>query len=81
MTKYQKLFDELVKTINEYESDTFSASGSEITISEAIQIADNLVCHKIQGMIDTHTLDGVMIDEELDTIREEESLKKDRATN
>lgn len=70
MTNYQKKFDELVQTIHQYESDTFSSSGSKLTISEAIQISDNFVCHRIQGLIDNHMMDGAMIDEELEIIRE-----------
>jgi len=60
----------LVETIKEYESDTFSASRSKLKASEALKIASSLVCHKIQGLIDGHTLDGLIIDEELWIIRE-----------
>jgi hypothetical protein len=70
IVEYTRKFDELVKSIMEYESDTFSAERSEITLDEAIEIADKFVCHKIQGLIDTHTMDGVMIDEELAEIRD-----------
>ena len=64
-----KKFLELVETIRTYESDTFSAEASKLTRSEALKIASNLVCHKIQGMIETHTMDGDIISQELEIIR------------
>lgn len=60
-TIIEKQIAELVKTIKEYESDTFSASGSEITDEEATRIAYGLVSKGIQDFIDLETLDGVII--------------------
>jgi hypothetical protein len=65
----QGLFSELVKTIAEYESDTFSSEASEITQAEAEQVAFELVRRDIQARIDTDTMDGVDISEELEEIR------------
>lgn len=62
-------YKELVQTIHEYESDTFSASGFELKKSEAEKIASILICSAIQSLIDTDTMDGVMLDETLFEIR------------
>lgn len=62
-------FNILVEYIEEYESDTFSASGSQITHEEATRIADTL----IQMWMDRH-IDGVILDELLDDIRPSDIL-------
>jgi len=56
--------DRLQKTIAEYESDTFSAEGSEITADEALFIAEELIT-----MWAEHHLDGVIITEFLEEKR------------
>lgn len=55
----------LAQYIKEYESDTFTAEGSEITDDEALRVARRI----IQWTVDNR-LDGVMIDEFLSDIRE-----------
>lgn len=60
---------ELCEEIRKYESDTFSASSSRIKRSEAKQIADILVVEAIQALIDTDTMDGCRLSEELENIR------------
>lgn len=56
----------LVEYIKEYESDTFSASGWEITDAEAVRVARRL----IQWFIDNR-LDGVLIADIMDDLRPE----------
>lgn len=63
--KVEELFD----SIKSYESDTFSASGSEITDGEVATVTLNLVQEAVQALIDTDTLDGVRLSEELENIR------------
>ena len=63
-TKYGLGFGQFVDMIREYESDTFSAEGSEITPTEAQQVAYRL----INGWAEEH-LDGVSIDHILYDIR------------
>lgn len=58
--------ERLQKTIAEYESDTFSAEGSNITPDEALKVASELV-----AMWTERNLDGVIITEMLDDVREE----------
>lgn len=62
-------YKELVETIAEYESDTFSASGFELKKSEAKELASILICSVIQSLIDTETMDGILLDETLFAIR------------
>lgn len=62
-------FYELVKEIVEYESDTFSASSSEITTEEADKVAHELVANWKMNY-----LDGVQIDTFLDKIRGNENV-------
>lgn len=69
-TNYIEKYMELVKSIQEYESDTFSATASKLTKKEANHIANLLVCHAIQDLIDTDTMDGVRLSEELEDLRE-----------
>lgn len=63
-------FGELVDEIAKYESDTFSASQSKLKRSEAFRIAEKMVLEDIQARIDTDTMDGCMISEELENIRD-----------
>lgn len=63
---------ELLATVAEYESDTFSASASKLTEEEADTITIALISHALQRLIDTDTLDGVRLSEELENIREDE---------
>ncbi len=60
----------LAKSIKTYESDTFSASGSKITKWESEQIAETLVVRAIQQMINTDTMDGCDITDELISLRD-----------
>lgn len=70
--------EELLKTVQEYESDTFSATGSELTEEEAIIITVALIEHATQQLIDTDTLDGVRLAEELENIRECIACREDK---
>ena len=63
---------ELLDTVKQYESDTFSASASGLTDDEAFTITAELINHALQQLIDTDTLDGVRLAEELDNIRPDE---------
>lgn len=58
--------ERLQKNIAEYESDTFSAEGSNITADEALKVANELVT-----MWAERNLDGDLITEMLNDIREE----------
>lgn len=60
----------LVKTIREYESDTFSATATKLKKREAEQIAAALASRAIQELIDGETLDGITLSEELEMINE-----------
>ncbi len=66
-----KKWNELVDEILNYESDTFSSEGSELTVPEAEKIALAFILRDMQRRIDTDTMDGNMITEELETIRPE----------
>jgi len=57
----------LIQTILEYESDTFSAAGSNISEEEAEKVAESI----INGWIENN-LDGVIISSALDEIRGED---------
>lgn len=59
-------YDKFVKYIKEYESDTFSAEGSQITDKEA-----NLVAEKFLASCVDNRMDGVTIDVYLDAIRDD----------
>lgn len=71
--KYQKEFEvkfnELLNIIAEYESDTFSAIGSRLTIEEAEEVAYKLLIPSINRLIEGDTMDGLMITEVLEEIR------------
>lgn len=71
LNKISKKAYALFDTIKEYESDTFSAEGSELTEEEAEAITVTLINRALQSMIDTETLDGVTIDEMLSDMRED----------
>lgn len=64
--------EELHKSVKEYESDTFSASASELTDAEALTITANIIKWQLQRLIDTETMDGVLLSEELENIRPDE---------
>ena len=57
--------EQFAEIISEYESDTFSAVGSEITPAEAREVAEVLLA----VWVDEH-LDGVRIDAVLDGLRD-----------
>ncbi len=54
----------LRQAILDYESDTFSASGSQITVLEAEKVADEIIANWIDKY-----LDGVTINVFLDKVR------------
>lgn len=58
-------FNKFVKTIQEYESDTFSAQRTKITKEEATEIAENI----LEALIDAY-MDGGMITQHLMDIRD-----------
>lgn len=60
----------MVNEIMEYESDTFSASGSKLKRTEAVKIAEAFTLEDMQARIDTDTMDGEMITNVLEEIRE-----------
>jgi hypothetical protein len=62
--KTLKPFERLVDFIEHYESDTFSASGSDITHHEAELVAERLIMDLIENEID-----GVQISADLFDIR------------
>jgi len=64
-----KQFNWLVDEILNYESDTFSASGEELTPAEAEKIALSIVYQDMEARREMRTMDGGMIAEELETIR------------
>lgn len=64
-----KVFNILVDEILAYESDTFSAQSSEITIEEAEKVAFRFVMRDIERRFATETMDGSMIDNVLYEIR------------
>jgi hypothetical protein len=57
----KRLADEIMK----YESDTFSASGSEITLEEAEELSQMIITDWIENQ-----LDGITISDALSTLRE-----------
>lgn len=63
-------FCELIKTVREYESDTFSAEESKLTDAEALKITQSLVLRALDSLIELDELDGVIISEELENIRD-----------
>lgn len=65
-----KRFEELVDTIEQYESDTFSAESSRLTREEAETIALEFVLRDLDKRIRCETMDGDMITEQLAIIRE-----------
>jgi hypothetical protein len=66
----QDLFEELIETIYEYESTSFSARHSELTYEEAEDIANTLLKCAIMDMINLKVLDGTRITAELEELRE-----------
>lgn len=64
MMHFEQVFESIVDEVMEYESDTFSSVGSEITRAEARQV----VCQIIKSLWDER-IDGVLIDFTLDKIR------------
>ena len=62
---------ELHETVKEYESDTFSASASQLTEDEVIDITASLISSSIRALIDCDTLDGIRLTSELEYIREQ----------
>ncbi len=63
-------YHELIDVVREYESDTFSASGSKLKRGEAKKIAEKLVVEDIQSRIDMERMDGLDITDLLEEIRE-----------
>ncbi len=68
-----KDFNQFVDTILNYESDTFSASSSDLTPSEAEQIALAFILEDMRARNTTQTMDGGMISEQLQQMRESNS--------
>ena len=66
---YRK-FNELVDTILNYESDTFSSERSDLTPSEAEKIAITFILRDIERRNNTETMDGDMITETLSDLRD-----------
>lgn len=62
-------FNELVRLIKTYESDTFSASILGLTDKQAIAIASRLVVDDLQSRIDCNTLDGLDLDEKYSLVK------------
>lgn len=65
-----RMYNELLREVREYESDTFSASGEMLTSAEAVEITDRLICSAIEDLVEMETLDGVRMSELLELIRE-----------
>lgn len=61
---------ELLKTVREYESDTFSAQGEELTNDEAVAITIELIGFAIRQLSELNELDGIRLSEELENIRD-----------
>jgi predicted Ser/Thr protein kinase len=55
--------------VGDYESDTFSAEATALTLAEAIKITGTLISYALDELIDLDRLDGVRLSEELDEIR------------
>lgn len=70
MDTIKRRYDELVKEIMNYESDTFSSSEYKLKKHEAEKIAEAFIVSDIEDRISTDTMDGVMIEEELTNIRD-----------
>lgn len=62
-------FNLLVDDILSYESDTFSSEGSKLTVGEAERVALAIVADDLQKRYND-SLDGVVISEMLETVRE-----------
>ena len=79
MSKYsEKLtpaMDILLEGIKEYESDTFSASGSNLTDDEVESIAVNLILDKFfnKNKCPGSSIDGILLADMLGNIRENDS--------
>lgn len=69
----QELFKKLVDDVMAYESDTFSAEGSEITRDEAEHVVTLIL-----KMWWESRLDGVVIDNMLNEVRSAEETKHDK---
>jgi hypothetical protein len=65
-TGNEKAWHSFLKQIQEYESDTFSAVRSKITLKEAGDIAEKILSAWIENQ-----LDGVMLSEALSELRDE----------
>ena len=63
-------FEELKTTIREYESDTFSSSGWEITEQEVTALATQITIKDLQARANCLTLDGVELAERLEGYRD-----------
>ena len=63
-TFFEKAYNELLQTIKEYDSDTFFAKGADLTEDEAYQLAGRCINFFMEKR-----LDGVMLDEMLDSMR------------
>jgi hypothetical protein len=79
MSKYsEKLtqaIDIMLEGIKEYESDTFSASGSHLTHDEVETIATNLILDKFfnQKKSPGSSIDGILLADMLSEIRDNDS--------
>ncbi len=62
-------YHKILTTVFEYESDTFSTTGSNLTILEAHAIAKKIMTAAIDNMLNDR-LDGVLISCELDELRD-----------
>lgn len=60
-------FEQLVQEIKDYESDTFSSEGSELTWEEAKELAEKAIRYFILNI-----MDGVKLSDWLEDIRGEE---------
>lgn len=67
LTNYPADFRVLIRAIMEYESDTFSASGTELTMKEAYKMARAMV--KSIALQLGYSIDGVMLSEILELVR------------
>lgn len=64
------MYIELLETVREYESDTFSAPAQKLTRSEAEEITIALIGGSVQNMVNCVSLDGERISDLLESIRE-----------
>ena len=60
---------ELYRTVQDYESDTFSATGSRMTSKECAAVVEQLIIVALQELIDCDSLDGVRLSEILGDMR------------